>query len=55
MDRRGVWFWLGWLCLVGAVTGILDDQITPGLQFLLMGAAILAFSRNAERIRQAHR
>jgi hypothetical protein len=51
---RGVWFWLGWLCLFGAVLGIVDDQITPGLQFLLIGAAILAFHRNAERLRRAH-
>ena len=52
---RSVWFWLGWLCLVGAVLGIVDDGISAGLQFLLIGAGILAFHRNEEAIHRAHR
>ena len=52
---RGVWFWLGWLCLIGAVLGIVDDGIRPGVQFLLIGAGILAFHRSEEAIHRAHR
>ena len=47
---RGAWYWLGWTCLIGAVLGIFDDGISPGIQFLLIGAGIVAFHLNASRI-----
>jgi hypothetical protein len=40
------WFWLGWACLLGALLGLVN-LITPGIQFLLLGGAIVAFQLNA--------
>jgi hypothetical protein len=36
-------FWLGWACLLGAVAGLVADEIDAGLQFLLLGFGIVAF------------
>jgi hypothetical protein len=41
---RSGWFWVGWACLMGALTGW-ADLVSPGVQFLLIGGAIVAFHR----------
>jgi hypothetical protein len=39
---RSVWFWVGWTCLIGALSGLID-LVRPLDQFLLLGAALMAF------------
>jgi hypothetical protein len=43
---RSPWFWLGWVCLVGANLWLLPDSLivipTP-IQLLLLASALLAF------------
>ncbi len=43
--RKSAWYWLGWACLTCAVLGIFDQwfPIGPAVQFLLIGAGIMAF------------
>jgi hypothetical protein len=39
---RSVWFWVGWACLFGALSGLIG-LVRPLDQFLLLACALMAF------------
>ncbi len=45
---RSPWFWVGWACLAGALTGLVN-LVSPTDQFLLLGAGIMAFKLSQAR------